>query len=291
MIVSLIQQTVSDSYQENLEKTVNAIQEAAKNGAKLVLLQELHTRFYFCQYQDPAYFEWAESIPGPTTQQLSKIAKQEKIVIVSSVFEKRDSGIFHNTAVVIDQDGEIKGIYRKMHIPDDPGFMEKFYFTPGDLGFKPIETSIGSLGVLVCWDQWFPEAARLMALAGAKILLYPTAIGWDLNDDLNEQQRQRDAWITIQRGHAIANQVFLLSCNRVGFEVNPQNKNSGIQFWGSSFIAGPQGEILQQADSEKNCILYSEINLARIDAIRNVWPYFRDRRIDCYQDLTKRYLK
>ncbi len=285
MIISLIQQSVGNSYQNNLDKTILGIQEAAKQGAKLVLLQELHTGLYFCQTQDPTYFQWAETIPGPTTHRLSQIAKQEKLVIVSSIFEKRDSGLFHNTAIVIDQDGEIKGIYRKMHIPDDPGFMEKFYFTPGDLGFKPIETSIGLLGVLVCWDQWFPEAARLMALAGAKILLYPTAIGWDPNDDALEQQRQRDAWVTIQRAHAIANQGYLLSCNRVGFEA------PGIQFWGSSCMAGPQGEILQQADHLADCILSCEIDLNRIDKVRNIWPYFRDRRIDAYQDLTKRYLK
>ena len=288
--VALVQRSVSNNdLSANLDANLKAIKEAAAKGVKLVLLQELHNSLYFCQREDTDNFDLAETIPGPSTAKLAACAKEHGLVIVSSLFEKRATGLYHNTAVVFEQDGSIAGSYRKMHIPDDPGFYEKFYFTPGDLGFTPIDTSVGRLGVLVCWDQWYPEAARLMALAGAELLLYPTAIGWDPRDDQAEQQRQCDAWITIQRGHAIANGIPVLACNRNGHEADPSGQSEGIQFWGSSFVAGPQGELLAEAATDQDCILYAEINLQRSEEIRRIWPYLRDRRIDQYSDLNLRY--
>ncbi|MGZ4989707.1 MAG: carbon-nitrogen hydrolase, partial [Methylobacter sp.] len=252
-------------------------------------LPELHLGPYFCQSEDYNNFELAQSIPGPTTAILSEVAKELGIVIVSTIFEKRAPGLYHNTAVVFDKDGSIAGKYRKMHIPDDPGFYEKYYFTPGDLGFKPIETSIGKLGVLVCWDQWYPEAARLMALAGAEMLIYPTAIGWDPEDTPAEQQRQLDAWITIQRSHAVANGIPVISCNRIGFELAP-NSTAGINFWGNSFIAGPQGDIITSANDSETKVLSCTIDRARAERVRQIWPFLRDRRIDEYGNLTKRFI-
>ena len=300
--VGLIQQACSDDRAANLELTITAIRSAAQQGVRLVLLQELHTSLYFCQTEDTHCFELAESIPGPTTAQLSKIAAELNIVIVASLFERRAAGLYHNTAVVLESDGSIAGKYRKMHIPDDPGFYEKFYFTPGDshgadsndnVGFTPINTSVGRLGILVCWDQWFPEAARLMALAGADMLLYPTAIGWSPDDDAQEQTRQRDAWITIQRAHAIANGLPVLVCNRTGFEADPSqpssHKATGIQFWGSSFVCGAQGEIVASAVTDTPSVLITDIDLARSEQVRRIWPYLRDRRIDAYADLARRY--
>jgi len=288
--VALVQRSVkSDNLNTNLDVNLDAIKQAAANGAKLVLLQELHNSHYFCQTEDTNNFDLAEAIPGPSTDKLAACAKDNKIVIVASLFEKRATGLYHNTAAVFEQDGSIAGTYRKMHIPDDPGFHEKFYFTPGDLGFTPIDTSVGRLGVLICWDQWYPEAARLMALAGAELLLYPTAIGWDPRDAKAEQQRQRDAWITIQRSHAIANGIPVLSCNRSGHEPDPSGQTQGIQFWGSSFVTGPQGELLAEASEDQDGILYAEVDMDRSEAIRRIWPYLRDRRIDGYADLKLRY--
>lgn len=289
--VGLVQQACNDNRGENWAATEVGIRSAATQGARLILLQELHNGIYFCQNEDLARFDDAESIPGPTTEFLGDLAQKLHIVIVGSVFERRAPGLYHNTAVVLDADGSIAGSYRKMHIPDDPGFQEKFYFTPGDQGFNPIKTSVGNLGVLVCWDQWYPEAARLMALAGADLLLYPTAIGWDPKDDADEKQRQRDSWITIQRAHAIANGVPVITCNRVGFEPNSKDKANGIQFWGTSFIAGPQGEILAQAPDNATTALVIPLDLRRNEHTRRIWPFFRDRRIDAYADLTKRYGK
>lgn len=288
--VALVQHSVKNSdLSANLDANIDAIKQAAANGAQLVLLQELHNSHYFCQTEDTNNFDLAETIPGPSTEKLAACAKQNRIVIVASLFEKRATGLYHNTAVVFEQDGTIAGKYRKMHIPDDPGFYEKFYFTPGDLGFSPIDTSVGRLGVLVCWDQWYPEAARLMALAGAELLFYPTAIGWDPGDDQAEQQRQRDAWITIQRSHAIANGIPVLSCNRSGHEPDPSGQSEGIQFWGSSFVAGPQGELLAEATVDQDQILYADVDMGRSEEIRRIWPYLRDRRIDDYADLKLRY--
>jgi len=287
--VALIQRSCSDNLQANLDANILAIQEAAANGAKLVLLEELHNSLYFCQTEDTSFFDLAEPIPGPSSEALSAAAKANGIVIVSSLFEKRATGLYHNTAVVFDNDGSLAGTYRKMHIPDDPGFYEKFYFTPGDLGFEPIRTSVGKLGVLVCWDQWYPEAARMMALAGAELLLYPTAIGWDMMDEPGEQMRQRDAWVTIQRAHAVANGVPVLSCNRTGIEKDPSGQTQGIKFWGNSFVCGPQGEMLAEAGSDDETILYTKIDMERSEQVRRIWPYFRDRRIDEYSDLCRRY--
>lgn len=286
---ALIQQSCGNVRSANLEKTCGMIRQAAASGAKLVVLQELHTGPYFCQSEDPELFDLAEAIPGPSTATLGDLARELGVVIVASLFERRAPGLYHNTAVVLDKDGSIAGSYRKMHIPDDPGFYEKFYFTPGDLGFTPIDTSVGKLGVLVCWDQWYPEAARLMALAGADLLIYPTAIGWDPHDTPEEQERQRQAWITIQRGHAIANGLPLLAVNRVGFETAPGQRESGILFWGSSFAAGPQGEFLAEASQDREEILLVELDLARSERVRRIWPFLRDRRIDAYGDLTKRF--
>jgi N-carbamoylputrescine amidase len=287
--VALVQQSNSDNAEHNIEKSIAGIRDAASQGAQLVVLQELHRSLYFCQTEDVDVFDLAETIPGPSSNTLGELAKELGIVIVASLFEKRATGLYHNTAVVLETDGSIAGKYRKMHIPDDPGFYEKFYFTPGDLGFEPIQTSVGKLGVLVCWDQWFPEAARLMAMAGAELLIYPTAIGWDPRDDKDEQTRQKDAWVISQRAHAVANGVPVISCNRVGLERDPSGQSDGIQFWGNSFIAGPQGEILAEADNQSEQILMVELDQKRSENVRRIWPYLRDRRIDHYQDLTKIY--
>ena len=289
LIVSAVQQPCDQDRQTNLDFSIAKIHEAAAANADLVVLPELHLGPYFCQNEDYHHFDLAQPIPGPTTAILSDVARELSIVIVSTIFEKRTPGLYHNTAVVFDKDGSIAGKYRKMHIPDDPAFYEKYYFTPGDLGFTPIETSIGKLGVLVCWDQWFPEGARLMALAGAELLIYPTAIGWDLNDTEAEQQRQLDAWITIQRAHAVANGLPVIACNRIGFEQAPDSE-SGIQFWGNSFITGPQGEIITAANADDVTLLSAEIDKSRTERVRQIWPYLRDRRIDAYADLTKRFI-
>ena len=289
LIVSAVQQPCNKDRQTNLDFSIAKIHEAAVANADLVVLPELHLGPYFCQNEDFNHYDLAQPIPGPTTDILSNVAQKLSIVIVSTIFEKRAPGLFHNTAVVFDSDGSIAGKYRKMHIPDDPGFYEKYYFTPGDLGFKPIETSIGKLGVLICWDQWFPEAARLMALAGAELLIYPTAIGWDNNDNKEEQQRQLDAWITIQRSHAVANGISVIACNRIGYEQSPDSA-AGINFWGNSFIAGPQGEIIKQADDSESSLLTCTLDKSRSDYIRQIWPFLRDRRVDAYNDLTKRFI-
>ena len=286
---ALIQQTCSSDRKATLKKTSEMITRAAASGAKLIVLQELHAGPYFCQVEDPAQFDLAEPIPGPSSEVLGELARDLRVVIVSSLFERRAPGLYHNTAVVFETDGSVAGSYRKMHIPDDPGFYEKLYFTPGDLGFTPIKTSIGTLGVLICWDQWYPEAARLMALAGADLLIYPTAIGWDPSDSNNEQERQRDAWITVQRGHAVANGLPVLVVNRVGYESSPEKPQSGIQFWGSSFAAGPQGEMVAEATRDGEEILLVKIDPARSETVRRIWPFLRDRRIDAYGDLLKRY--
>ena len=289
LTVALVQQSNSDNAKDNMAKSMSAIREAAQKGAKLVVLQELHRSLYFCQTENVDVFDLAETIPGPSSNALGELAKELSIVIVASLFEKRATGLYHNTAVVLEQDGSIAGKYRKMHIPDDPGFYEKFYFTPGDIGFEPIQTSVGKLGVLVCWDQWFPEAARLMAMAGAEVLIYPTAIGWDPNDDIAEQTRQKDAWVISQRAHAVANGVPVISCNRVGHESDPSAQSDGISFWGNSFIAGPQGELLAEANNTDEQILVVEIDQKRSENVRRIWPFLRDRRIDHYKDLTKIY--
>jgi N-carbamoylputrescine amidase len=289
LIVSALQQTCNEDRQTNLAFSILKIREAAEANADLVVLPELHLGPYFCQNEDPSHFDLAQPIPGPTTDILSTLAKELKIVIVSTIFEKRAPGLYHNTAVVFDKDGSIAGKYRKMHIPDDPGFYEKYYFTPGDMGFTPIETSIGKLGVLICWDQWYPEAARLMALAGAELLIYPTAIGWDPEDAKEEKQRQLDAWITIQRSHAVANGIPVISCNRIGFEQAPDS-TKGIEFWGNSFIAGPQGEIITQANASEITLLNCPLDGQKSDQVRRIWPFLRDRRIDAYSDLNKRFI-
>ena len=287
--VALLQETHRGSRDANLDAIEAGLREAATAGVELVLLQELHNGPYFCQRESVEEFDQAESIPGPGTERIGQLAAELNLVIVASLFEKRATGLYHNTAVVFDRSAAIAGKYRKMHIPDDPAFYEKFYFTPGDLGFEPINTSVGRLGVLVCWDQWYPEAARLMALAGADLLLYPTAIGWDPNDDRAEKDRQRDAWITVQRGHAVANGLPLLACNRTGHESDPSGVGAGITFWGSSFVAGPQGEFLAQAETEGRVLLIADIDLARSEHVRRIWPFLRDRRIDAYDDLLKRF--
>lgn len=289
LVVGLVQQRCSEDRESNMRTSIAGVREAAAKGAALVLLQELHTGVYFCQTEDTERFDQAESIPGPSTEELGAVARELGVVIVGSLFERRAPGLYHNTAVVLERDGTLAGKYRKMHIPDDPGFYEKFYFTPGDLGFTPIETSVGKLGVLVCWDQWYPEAARLMALAGAEILLYPTAIGWEPRDAADEQARQRDAWITIQRGHAIANGLPVMVANRVGTEPDPTGLGPGLQFWGSSFVAGPQGEILASAPVGEASVLVTTIDRARSEQVRRIWPYLRDRRIEAYGDITRRY--
>ncbi len=287
--VALLQEADRGSVGANLDGIEDGLREAAQSGVQLVLLQELHNGPYFCQHESVEEFDRAEPIPGPSTERIGKLAAELQLVVVASLFERRAAGLYHNTAVVFDRSEQIAGVYRKMHIPDDPAWYEKFYFTPGDLGFHPIPTSIGKLGVLVCWDQWYPEAARLMALAGAELLLYPTAIGWDPADPQDEKERQRDAWTTVQRGHAVANGVPVLTCNRVGFEPASDGEGRGAQFWGSSFVAGPQGEILAQAGPEKRELLIADIDMARSEAVRRIWPFLRDRRIDAYGDLTKRF--
>jgi N-carbamoylputrescine amidase len=287
--VALVQQTCGDDKAENLAKSCAAIRTSAEQGAVLVVLQELHAGPYFCQSEETRFFDLAEPIPGPSCEMLGSVARECGVVIVASLFERRAPGLYHNTAVVLERDGTVAGRYRKMHIPDDPGFYEKFYFTPGDLGFVPIATSVGRLGVLVCWDQWYPEAARLMALAGADILVYPTAIGWDPNDCLEEQGRQLDAWMTIQRSHAVANGIPVLSVNRVGFEPSPVASAGGIRFWGNSFVAGCQGEILARASADGEQVITASLDLTRCEQVRRIWPFLRDRRIDFYHDLVKRY--
>lgn len=289
LTVGLIQQSCTADAARNLSASIEGIRKAAARGARLVLLPELHGSLYFCQTEDTANFDLAESIPGPTTDRLGKLAAELEVVIVASIFEKRAAGLYHNTAVAIETDGSIAGCYRKMHIPEDPGYYEKFYFTPGDLGFNPVQTSVGMLGILVCWDQWYPEAARLMALGGAQILLYPTAIGWSRGDAVDEQARQRDAWLTIQRAHAIANGLPVLTCNRTGYEADDSRHTDGIQFWGSSAVFGPQGEVLEQATENEAGVVVAMIDLQRTEQIRRLWPYLRDRRIDAYQDLLRRY--
>lgn len=286
--VALVQERDQGSTDANLALIEQRVGEAAASGARLVLLQELHNGAYFCQHQCVDEFDRAEPIPGPSTERLARLAKAHSVVIVSSLFERRGAGLYHNTAVVLESDGSMAGKYRKMHIPDDPGFNEKFYFTPGDLGFHPVDTSVGRLGVMVCWDQWYPEGARLMALAGADLLLYPTAIGWDPDDAQDEKTRQRDAWILSHRGHAVANGLPVLSCNRVGHEPSPIGR-SGIDFWGSSHVLGPQGEIVAEASTDSPQLLLAEVDLARSEDIRRIWPFLRDRRIDAYGDLLKRY--
>ena len=287
--VALIQESNHGDADANLAVIEQRVAQAAAGGARLVLLQELHNGPYFCQHESVAEFDRAEAIPGPSSQRLSALAKKHELVLVASLFERRAAGLYHNTAVVFETDGAMIGKYRKMHIPDDPGFQEKFYFTPGDLGFSPIQTSVGKLGLLVCWDQWYPEAARLMALAGAEMLLYPTAIGWDPTDAHDEKDRQRMAWILSQRGHAVANGVPVLSCNRTGYE-KAVDRDAGIQFWGSSFVAGPQGEIIAEAGTDAAELLFADIDLQRSENVRRIWPFLRDRRIDAYGDLLKRYI-
>jgi N-carbamoylputrescine amidase len=289
MRVALIQQSNTADRSANVAKLEKNIRTCATQGAELIVLQELHNGLYFCQTEDTTVFEQAEPIPGPSTDSFGMLAKELGIVLVLSLFEKRAAGLYHNTAVVIEKDGTIAGKYRKMHIPDDPAYYEKFYFTPGDLGFAPIQTSVGKLGVLVCWDQWYPEAARLMAMAGAELLIYPTAIGWESTDTHEEKQRQTEAWVTVQRGHAVANGLHVLSCNRVGYEPDPSGVTHGIQFWGNSFIAGPQGEFLAKASNEAEENILLDIDLKRSENVRRWWPFFRDRRIDAFGDLTKRW--
>ena len=286
--IALIQESNHGNAKQNLAIIEQRVAQAAAQGAQLVLLQELHNGAYFCQHEAIEEFDNAEPIPGPSCDHLADIAKRHKVVLIGSLFERRAAGLYHNTAVVFENNGELLGKYRKMHIPDDPGFYEKFYFTPGDLGFEPIQTSLGKIGVLVCWDQWYPEAARLMALAGAELLVYPTAIGWDPNDTDDEKQRQRDAWLISHRGHAVANGIPVLSCNRVGFEASPIGAG-GIQFWGSSHVLGPQGESIALATTEHAELLIAELDLARSEQVRRIWPFLRDRRIDAYADLLKRY--
>lgn len=299
MRVAVIQQANSANVSANQARSEQLIRAAAEEGAELIMLQELHNSLYFCQSEDVSQFDLAESIPGPSTTWLGKLAQELKVVIVGSLFEKRATGLYHNTAVVLEKDGSLAGIYRKMHIPDDPGFYEKFYFTPGDAqwneggnGFSPIDTSVGRLGLLICWDQWYPEAARLMALSGAEILLYPTAIGWDNTDTAAEKQRQLDAWIIAQRAHGISNGVPVLVSNRVGFEASPlaDAPGGGVDFWGNSFISGPQGEILAQAAHQEETVLVADIDLKRSEDVRRIWPYLRDRRVDAYDELTKRFI-
>ncbi len=286
---ALVQHPNQGDAAANLDLIAAEVRAAARQGARLVLLQELHNGPYFCQVEDTAYFDLAEPIPGASTERLGALAREHGVVIVASLFERRAPGLYHNTAVVLERDGRLLGRYRKMHIPDDPGFYEKFYFTPGDLGFAPLQTSVGRLGVLVCWDQWYPEGARLMALAGAELLLYPTAIGWDLRDDEAERERQRDAWLLVQRAHAVANGIPVLSCNRVGFEASPRDGDPGIRFWGHSFACGPQGEWLGRAGEAAETLLV-DIDLARSERVRRIWPFLRDRRIDAYQDLGRRFI-
>lgn len=290
MKVGLIQQKNSADIKANIAKLQDNIRKAAAMEAELVVLQELHNGLYFCQTENTQLFDQAESIPGPSTDSFGQLAKELGIVLVLSLFERRASGLYHNTAVVLEKDGTIAGKYRKMHIPDDPAYYEKFYFTPGDLGFEPINTSVGRLGVLVCWDQWYPEAARLMAMRGAELLIYPTAIGWESSDTEEEKQRQLGAWITIQRGHAVANGLPVVTVNRTGHEPDPSGQTAGIQFWGNSFVAGPQGEMLTEFPNHEEEVRVVEIDKTRSENVRRWWPFFRDRRIDAFDGLSKRFL-
>ena len=275
---------------DNILRLAEGISDLAKRGAQLIVLQELHNSLYFCQTESVSNFDLAEPIPGPSTKLFGELAKQFGVVIVTSLFEKRAPGLYHNTAVVLEKDGSIAGTYRKMHIPDDPAYYEKFYFTPGDLGFHPIDTSVGRLGVMVCWDQWYPEAARLMALQGAELLIYPTAIGYESSDTPEEQQRQRMAWQTVQRGHAVANGLPVVAVNRVGYEPDPSAQTNGIQFWGTSFVAGPQGEILYEASAEEEESIIVELDLSHSEQVRRWWPFLRDRRIDAYDGVLRRFI-
>lgn len=288
--VGLVQQTCCTSVDENKNKLVVNIRQCVKDGAEIVVLQELHNSLYFCQTEDINQFDLAESIPGPSTEFYGHLAKELQIVLVTSLFERRAPGLYHNTAVVFEKDGSIAGKYRKMHIPDDPAYYEKFYFTPGDMGFEPIQTSVGKLGVLVCWDQWYPEAARLMAMRGADVLIYPTAIGWESTDSEKEKQRQLDAWMISQRAHAVANGLPVIAVNRTGFEPDPSGQTNGITFWGNSFVAGPQGELLVRASIKAEQNLLVEVDLKRSEDVRRIWPFFRDRRIDAYSAIDKRFL-
>lgn len=290
MKVGLIQQANTCEHAENIKRLKSSIIRCAEEGAELVVLQELHNGLYFCQTEDTQLFDQAETIPGPSTDEFGELAKELGVVLVLSLFEKRAPGLYHNTAVVIERDGTIAGKYRKMHIPDDPAYYEKFYFTPGDLGFEPIQTSVGKLGVLVCWDQWYPEAARLMAMKGAEMLIYPTAIGWESTDTEEEKARQLGAWVTIQRGHAVANGLTVITVNRTGHETDPSGQTNGIQFWGNSFVAGPQGELLAELPSDHEEVRVVEIDKNRSENVRRWWPFFRDRRIDAFGGLTERFL-
>ena len=288
--IGIVQQHNSADINDNKNRLAQSIRNLAAEGAQLIVLQELHNSLYFCQTEDVRLFDLAEPIPGPSTDFFGQLAKELGVVVVTSLFERRATGLYHNTAVVIEKDGTIAGKYRKMHIPDDPAYYEKFYFTPGDLGFHPIETSVGRLGVLVCWDQWYPEAARLMALQGADLLIYPTAIGYESSDKHDEQERQREAWTTVQRGHAVANGLHVVAVNRVGHEPDPSGQTGGIQFWGSSFVAGPQGELLFRAEKDQETATVVEVNIARSELVRRWWPFLRDRRIDHYDDITRRFI-
>lgn len=288
--VGIIQQHNTADIDQNKKRLADKCRQLAEKGARLIVLQELHNSLYFCQTENVDLFDLAETIPGPSTEFFGQLARELGVVIVTSLFEKRAAGLCHNTAVVIESDGSIAGKYRKMHIPDDPAYYEKFYFTPGDLGFHPIDTSVGRLGVLVCWDQWYPEAARLMALQGAEMLIYPTAIGYESSDTKEEQERQREAWTTVQRGHAVANGLPVITVNRVGFEPDPSQQTGGIQFWGSSFVAGPQGELLFRAGTEEECEQTVDVDLARSEQVRRWWPFLRDRRIDKYEDILRRFV-
>ena len=290
MKIGIVQQHNTADSRDNTLRLADAIASLARRGAQLVVMQELHNSLYFCQVEDVDNFRLAETIPGPSTSMFGEIARKEGVVIVTSLFERRATGLYHNTAVVIDKDGSIAGKYRKMHIPDDPAYYEKFYFTPGDIGFLPVDTSVGRLGVMVCWDQWFPEAARLMALRGAQMLIYPTAIGYESSDTADEQQRQRSAWQTVQRGNAVANGVPVVTVNRVGFEPDPSGATGGIQFWGSSFVAGPQGELLYEASATDEDSAIVDVDLDRSEQVRRWWPFLRDRRIDRYSDLARRFI-
>ena len=288
--VGIIQQHNTADIDQNKKSLADKCRLLAEKGARLIVLQELHNSLYFCQTENVDLFDLAETISGPSTEFFGQLARELGVVIVTSLFEKRAAGLYHNTAVVMESDGSIAGKYRKMHIPDDPAYYEKFYFTPGDLGFHPIDTSVGRLGVLVCWDQWYPEAARLMALQGAEMLIYPTAIGYESSDTKEEQERQREAWTTVQRGHAVANGLPVITVNRVGFEPDPSHQTGGIQFWGSSFVAGPQGELVFRAGNDDECEQVVEIDLARSEQVRRWWPFLRDRRIDKYEDILRRFV-
>ena len=290
MKIGLIQQHNTSDREDNISRLENSIRQLKEQGAQLVVMQELHNSLYFCQVENVNNFDLAEPIPGPSTERFGKLAKELGIVIVTSLFEKRAPGLYHNTAVVIENDGTIAGKYRKMHIPDDPAYYEKFYFTPGDIGFEPIKTSVGTLGVLVCWDQWYPEAARLMALKGAEMLIYPTAIGYESSDNPEEQERQREAWTTVQRGHAVANGIPVIAVNRTGHEPDPSGQTKGISFWGSSFVAGPQGEMIFRAPKDEDVSVVLDIDIAHSEQVRRWWPFLRDRRIDRYGEITKRFI-